>query len=87
MNTRKRLEQNALPSSQSTPHISLWFCLSMNCAPKEWFVWQDAERDDGWAITENVTGTPYSLAADVPICPHCGENLHKAALEEKSYLS
>jgi hypothetical protein len=87
MNPKKRLEQKATPSNKDTTQIILWFCLSVNCAPKEWFVQQDPERDDAWTVTDNATRTPYSIAADVPICPHCGDNLHKAALEEKSYLS
>jgi hypothetical protein len=82
MNMKK---QHATPSNNTT-HTSLWFCLSVSCALKEWFVYRDPERGDSWTIAENITSTPYSIAADVPICPHCGDNLHEAALEEKPYL-
>lgn len=87
MNTKKHLEQQSIPSNKDTTQTNLWFCLSASCAPKEWFVWQYPEHVDSWTIAENVTSTPYRIAADVPICPHCGDKLHEAALEEKSYLS
>jgi hypothetical protein len=85
MNTRKQLEQHSNPSSQQKPRTNLWFCLSERCAPKEWLVRQDTYYSDSWTIAENTTSTPYNIAADMPICPHCGDKLH-LALEEKSHL-
>jgi hypothetical protein len=55
----------------------LWYCLSPNCAPKEWQVERDLIRKYTWIIAEDGAATPYVISAAWPVCPHCTEDLHR----------
>lgn len=83
MNNAEHLKHYAAPRREEVNSVGLWFCLGIRCAPKEWFVHHLTSQRGPWTVTDG-TGSLYTVAADIPVCPECGDDLHQAALTEKS---
>jgi hypothetical protein len=72
---------HAAPRREAKTRVDLWFCLGVPCAPKEWFVHHGELLKGLWAIADRAGGL-YTVAADTPVCPNCGDDLHPAAPAE-----
>jgi hypothetical protein len=51
------------------------FCMSRWCRADRWYVKPDSRSKALWVITENPAYAPWSVAANEPVCPLCGEAL------------
>jgi hypothetical protein len=52
-----------------------WFCPNQRCFVEFWMVQQASHNRELWLMTDRFGGGSFTVAAEDPVCPRCGETL------------